>query len=115
MTLDGFIAYAVSTGCAARDDGRRVHRIGGRGSRPDGIAPALVALWLDARGDWDGAHRVAQDVPDPTVRGCMHTSTERKAMPATPLTGIEGRQARRPTVLSMKSGERLSAAFLSAR
>jgi hypothetical protein len=25
----------------------------------------LVALWHDARGDWDAAHTVAQDVPDP--------------------------------------------------
>jgi hypothetical protein len=24
----------------------------------------LVALWHDARGDWDAAHRVAQDVDD---------------------------------------------------
>jgi hypothetical protein len=32
---------------------------------PEGIGEALVALWHDARGDWDAAHRVAQDVPDP--------------------------------------------------
>ena len=32
---------------------------------PKGINPALVALWHDARGDWDAAHEVAQDVPDP--------------------------------------------------
>jgi hypothetical protein len=36
-----------------------------RGSCPDGIAPVLVALWHDARGDWEAAHQVAQDVPDP--------------------------------------------------
>jgi len=35
------------------------------GSRPTGVSDALVALWHDARGDWDAAHRVAQDVPDP--------------------------------------------------
>ena len=35
------------------------------GSRPEGIAPVLVAMWHDARGDWDAAHQVAQDVPDP--------------------------------------------------
>jgi hypothetical protein len=29
-------------------------------------APALVrALWHDATGDWDGAHRVAQDIDTP--------------------------------------------------
>ncbi len=26
------------------------------------LMPTLVALWCDARGDWDGAHRVVQDV-----------------------------------------------------
>ena len=31
---------------------------------PPGAAPLLRALWHDARGDWDGAHRVAQDVDD---------------------------------------------------
>ncbi len=32
---------------------------------PAGISPALQALWLDGRGDWDGAHRVAQGVDGP--------------------------------------------------
>ena len=27
-----------------------------------GMPPAIVALWHDARGDWDAAHRVAQDL-----------------------------------------------------
>jgi hypothetical protein len=31
---------------------------------PPSVAPALVALWHDARGDWDMAHKVAQDVND---------------------------------------------------
>jgi hypothetical protein len=33
---------------------------------PAGVAPALVALWHDGRGDWDEAHRVAQDIHDAT-------------------------------------------------
>lgn len=37
-----------------------------RGSIAAGAAPAvsplLLALWHDARGDWDQAHRIAQDV-----------------------------------------------------
>jgi hypothetical protein len=33
---------------------------------PPGIASALRALWFDARGDWDQAHRIAQDVNDAT-------------------------------------------------
>ncbi|MGH9140863.1 MAG: hypothetical protein ACRD3J_05965 [Thermoanaerobaculia bacterium] len=29
---------------------------------PPSVVPALLALWHDGRGDWDEAHRVAQDV-----------------------------------------------------
>lgn len=32
---------------------------------PAGVSAVLVALWHDARGDWEAAHTVAQDVPDP--------------------------------------------------
>ena len=31
---------------------------------PPDVSPPLVALWHDARGDWEMAHRVAQDVND---------------------------------------------------
>ena len=31
---------------------------------PPPVGEALRALWHDARGDWDAAHRVAQDVDD---------------------------------------------------
>ncbi len=27
---------------------------------PAGLTPALTALWLDAKGNWDGAHAAAQ-------------------------------------------------------
>jgi hypothetical protein len=33
------------------------------GTAPD-VPPLLRALWHDARGDWDAAHRLAQDVDD---------------------------------------------------
>jgi hypothetical protein len=33
-----------------------------RETRPPAVAPALVALWHDAKGDWDAAHTTAQDV-----------------------------------------------------
>ena len=32
---------------------------------PADVVPALLALWHDARGDWNRAHEIAQDVPDP--------------------------------------------------
>jgi len=35
-------------------------------STPPAVAPALIALWHDARGEWDKAHGVAQDVDDET-------------------------------------------------
>ena len=31
---------------------------------PPAVAPLLLALWHDAHGDWNEAHRVAQDVDD---------------------------------------------------
>ncbi len=31
---------------------------------PDGVAPALAALWHDANGNWDRAHEVAQEIED---------------------------------------------------
>jgi hypothetical protein len=31
---------------------------------PPDVSPALVALWHDARGDWEKSHNVAQDVDD---------------------------------------------------
>jgi hypothetical protein len=29
---------------------------------PSGLTPALLALWHDGRGDWQEAHRIAQDI-----------------------------------------------------
>src|SRR4051812_1902957 len=34
------------------------------GTPPPQLPPSLAALWHDARGDWNAAHRVAQDVDD---------------------------------------------------
>jgi hypothetical protein len=31
---------------------------------PTGCPPLLTALWHDRRGDWNSAHRLAQDVED---------------------------------------------------
>jgi hypothetical protein len=32
---------------------------------PLGLSAALAALWHDGRGDWEAAHRVAQDIDTP--------------------------------------------------
>ena len=45
---------------------------------PAGIAPALAALWQDARGNWDDAHNVAQDVPDDDGGAWVHAYLHRK-------------------------------------
>jgi len=34
------------------------------GQPPDGANDLLAALWYDVKGDWDQAHRLAQDVDD---------------------------------------------------
>jgi hypothetical protein len=37
-----------------------------RQTRPPTDCPlALAALWYDAKGDWEKAHRIAQDIDDP--------------------------------------------------
>ena len=46
MTLSDFRASLTST------------------SPPAGVSAPLLALWHDGRGDWDAAHRVAQDIDD---------------------------------------------------
>jgi hypothetical protein len=47
MTFDDFKATLAST-------------------TPPGVSPLLLALWHDARGEWDKAHTLAQDVDDPS-------------------------------------------------
>ena len=44
---------------------------------PSDLPPLVLALWHDARGDWDEAHRVAQDVE--TLDGAwVHAYLHRK-------------------------------------
>jgi len=33
-------------------------------SLPAGLSPELQVLWHDGRGDWTGAHNIAQDIND---------------------------------------------------
>jgi hypothetical protein len=42
---------------------------------PDGLSPALQALWWDAKGDWHKAHECAQqrdDMPGMRVHAYLH-------------------------------------------
>ena len=33
---------------------------------PDGLSPALHAMWEDGRGNWEAAHSIAQEIDDRT-------------------------------------------------
>jgi len=44
---------------------------------PAGLSPALTALWHDGKDDWDGAHRVAQDI-DSADGSWIHAYLHRK-------------------------------------
>lgn len=44
---------------------------------PAGITSSLAALWYDAKGDWEQAHAIAQDLP--TTEGAwVHAYLHRK-------------------------------------
>jgi len=46
---------------------------------PDGISAALHAMWEDARGRWDVAHQIAQDIPEADKTGAwIHAYLHRK-------------------------------------
>jgi hypothetical protein len=61
---------------------------------PTELPPLLLALWHDARGDWDAAHRVAQDV-DGEDGAWVHAYLHRKE-PDEANAGYWYRQAGRP-------------------
>jgi hypothetical protein len=44
---------------------------------PAGLSEPLVALWHDEAGDWDEAHRVAQDIDD-DIGARIHAYLHRK-------------------------------------
>jgi hypothetical protein len=49
----------------------------GADAPPEGLKLAVQGLWWDARGDWDRAHRCAQDQDD-TVGAAVHAYLHRK-------------------------------------
>ena len=71
-------------------------------------APALVrALWHDATGDWEGAHRGRAGHRDARrARGSTPTCTARRATSATPATGTGAPASRRRRARSTPSGRR---------
>lgn len=63
-------------------------------SPPAGVSPALQALWHDARGRWDEAHKIAQDIED-TTGAWVHAYLHRKEGDLNN-AGYWYRQARQP-------------------
>ena len=47
------------------------------GSEPAGLTPPLRALWHDGRGDWNAAHRIAQEDDSPDA-AWVHAYLHRK-------------------------------------
>lgn len=45
---------------------------------PAGLTPPLLALWLEAKGDWHGAHDALQGQPDHTGAAWVHAYLHRK-------------------------------------
>jgi hypothetical protein len=81
---------------------------------PPGLTPALRALWADGHGDWDGAHRIAQDIEGPTG-AWVHAYLHRKEGD-TGNAGYWYRQAGRPAATGALEDEwaAIAAAMLDA-
>jgi hypothetical protein len=70
---------------------------------PAGLSPPLLALWHDARDDWDNAHRVAQDI-DTETGAWIHAYLHRKEGDLAN-AGYWYRRARRPAATGSLEAE----------
>ena len=78
---------------------------------PPALSHALRALWLDARGNWDGAHDAAQ-ADEGGAGDWVHAYLHRKeGDAATPPIGIAARESRSATLRSTRNGRRSPARF----
>ena len=79
---------------------------------PAGISVYLKALWFDARGDWDAAHRLIQDVEDKDA-AWIHAYLHRKEGDIANADYWYRRAARqRPAVSLAEEWEQMVAAHL---
>lgn len=67
---------------------------------PDGLPPLLRALWHDARGDWDRAHALAQDLETPDA-ALVHAYLHRKEGDLENARYWYSRAGRRPATVSL--------------
>ena len=70
---------------------------------PSGLPPLLLALWHDAKGDWDAAHGLAQEVEDEDG-AWVHAYLHRKEGDAAN-AGYWYRRARKPHSRAALSAE----------
>ena len=75
---------------------------------PAALAAPLLALWHDAKGDWEGAHSVAQDI-ESADGAWIHAYLHRKEgdVSNAACTGIAVPASRSPAARSTRSGTRL--------
>lgn len=79
---------------------------------PDDAPPAVAALWHDAKGDWDMAHRLAQDI-DGVEGAWVHAYLHRKEGDAANAAYWYRRAGRPVSRLSLdEEWEEISAALL---
>ena len=81
---------------------------------PPGLTAALQVLWLDGHGDWEGAHEIAQELPDPDG-AWLHAYLHRKEGDL-PNAGYWYRRAGRPVARGSLDDEwcRLAAYYAAA-
>lgn len=70
-------------------------------SPPAGLEPPLLALWHDARGDWDKAHKCVDQSDDPQAMW-VHAYLHRKEGDAANAHYWYSRAGRAPSVVSLE-------------
>ena len=82
---------------------------------PPPVSAPLLALWHDARGDWDAAHEVAQDVKDESG-AWVHVYLHRKEGDLPNASDWDNRANRPVQSGSLESEwEQIASALLSSR
>jgi hypothetical protein len=82
---------------------------------PDALSPALRSMWEDAKGNWNAAHAIAQDIEDETG-SWIHAYLHRKEGDLGN-AGYWYRRAKKPTANDTLEQEwtRIVSALLGAR
>ena len=88
------------------------------GPPPDDLSPPLRALWFDARGDWDAAHKCVDELDRPVVDAdamWVHAYLHRKEGDALNAGYWYGRAGRKPCTAPLAEEWRALAVALLAK